>query len=110
MENIYQNPVVFKIHNGTTRGDINLCTSCRFCHRTVASQSGRETMVCNANRPFAIKEPIATCNIYLDRSKPTLHDMQEIAWTLMTDKGGRKIGFQSPEQRRDGAPGSPIGF
>lgn len=113
MENLYQNPVVFKIHNGTVRGDVNLCLGCRMSHRTVGSLSGRETITCNANynHPRVMREPIANCSQYQDKNKPTLSDMAEIAWTLMTDKGGRKIGFQSPEQRNgNSGPSAPIGF
>lgn len=110
MDNIYQNPVVFKIHNGTIRSDINLCLSCRHAHRTIGI-SGRESILCNANYQYKVKEAIAHCSHYLNKNLPTLTDMQEIAWTLMTDKGGRKIGFQSPEQRRDqNVQGNPIGF
>jgi hypothetical protein len=69
--------------------------------------------VCNAiyNRPTELREPIAHCTAHQDKNQPTLNDMNEIAWSLMTDKGGRKIGFQSPEQRRDlSGAGGPIGF
>ena len=113
MENVYQNPVVFKIHNGTVRSDTNLCASCRHCHRAVGSSSGRETLRCNLNYtyPITLREPVAHCNAYSNRNLPTLDQMMEIAWTLMTDKGGRKIGFQSPEDRRnDSRPPGQVGF
>lgn len=79
----------------------------------VSGKSGRETVLCNASYQNQVKitEPIAECSNHAEKNRPTLSDMNEIAWTLMTDKGGRKIGFQSPEQRRDGQPsGSPVGF
>lgn len=113
MENVYQNPVVFKIHNGTERSTINLCGSCCHAHRTVAAQTGEERVRCMVayNAVVQIRGPIAKCNTYSDKNLPTLSDMNEIAWSLMTDKGGRKIGFQSPEQRRDrDGSNSPMGF
>lgn len=112
MENVYHNPVVLKIHNGTVRGDVNLCLSCRFSHCTTSAQTGRDFIACNVNysHPIRMNEAVARCNQYQDKNKPTLSDMNEIAWTLMTDKGGRKIGFQSPEQRSNNQPDRPIGF
>jgi hypothetical protein len=117
VENIYQNPVVLKVHNGTRRSDINLCSSCRYGFHTKASLSGNELVLCMAVNPaMRVPEPLAECSTYLDRTQPTLHDMQEIAWSLMTDKGGRKLGFLSPEElrKRDGAsygqPASLPGF
>ncbi len=111
MENIYQNLVVFKIHNGTQRSTVSLCVSCRLAHRYVGSQSGRETVRCNANYQHSIemREPVGQCSVYQNKNLPTLADMNEIAWTLMTDKGGRKLGFQAPD-RRDGQGSPVIGF
>jgi len=110
MEDIYQNPVVFKIHRGTPRSDVNLCPSCRHCHRMVEA-TGRERVLCTANRIINMTQPIVECSLYINRTQPTLSDMQEIAWSLMTDKGGRKLGFQSPEQRRrDESYGGKVGF
>lgn len=100
MDNIYQNPLVMKIHNGTRRSDVNLCLTCRQALHIQSSVSNKEQIRCNATTPFRILEPVYRCTGYLDRTKPTLMDMQEIAWTLHTDKGGRSIGFMSPEDLR----------
>lgn len=113
MENVYQNPVVFKIHNGTQQSTANLCANCRHAHRTVGAHIGQESVRCLVayNSVVTLRGPIAACNMHSDRNLPTLSDMQEIAWSLMTDKGGRKIGFQSPEQRRErDGPSGPMGF
>lgn len=110
MENVYQNPLVLKIHNGTVQSDKSICPSCRHSQHMISAQTGRERMICQRYyNPIEMREPIARCSQYSDKNAPTLSDMQDIAWTLMTDKGGRKIGFQSPEQREKGGSG-PIGF
>jgi hypothetical protein len=113
MEDIYANPVVLKIHGGTPRGDRNLCSTCRQCQRTKGMNSGRETALCFASgsQPRRLSEPMVECSSYSDKRTPDLFSMKEIAWSLMTDKGGRKIGFLSPEQVRERTPSQvPIGF
>jgi hypothetical protein len=100
MEDIRQNPVVFKIHNGTRRSDTHLCRSCRWAVHMQSALSNKERILCNATHRLEILEPVAHCSAYLDRTKPTLEEMQAIAWSLQTDKGGRTIGFMSPEDLR----------
>jgi hypothetical protein len=99
---IRSNPITLKVQNGTVRGDVNLCRSCRYALRKVGSITGSETVNCMAGHcgPL-IREPVAECSAYLDRCAHTLDEMMEIAWQLQTDKGGRKLGFLSPEQLRD---------
>lgn len=95
---LYQNATVLKIRNGTAREDKNLCTSCRFSHIYVDAQREERTILCTYGREKRQnKGPISECNQYSDRTKPTLDDMNEIAWQLMTNKGGRSVGFLSPE-------------
>jgi hypothetical protein len=113
MENLYNNPVVTKVRNGTVRGDADICRSCRYSLRTVGAHTQRMVVICNAVNPSrTLREPVAVCSSFLDRTVPTLDEMNQIAWQLQTDKGGRKIGFLSPEQlserRRDSPP--HIGF
>lgn len=110
MENIFQNAVVLKVQDGTQRGDTNLCLSCRNAHHVQSSRSGAESLICLATPPPGLRiiEPVGRCTAYLDRSKPTLWDMQQIAWQLMTDKGGRKIGFLSPEEMQQRQQGGPL--
>lgn len=105
MENIYSNNVVIKIHNGTMRSDVNLCLTCRNgMVRTFAS--GEKQVVCMANyqHPLNMRQNVASCSAYFDKTSPTLDQMEQIAWTLMTDKGGRKLGFEPPERERHSLP------
>lgn len=109
MDNIFLNPLVAKVQNGTLRSDVNLCLSCRLAVHTQSALSNSETMLCTAvyGAPRSMREPVARCSAYLDKSKPTLNDMHEVAWLVMTDKGGRKIGFLSPEELRERREGGP---
>jgi hypothetical protein len=114
---VYSNPIALKIQHGTTRGDVNLCSTCRHCHRARSSMTGKETMICRADyyRSVMLTEPMAECTYYSDARRPTLEMMGDIAWSLMTDKGGRKIGFLSPEELREREKGgfsspSRVGF
>ena len=112
MENVASNPLVLRVQEGTQRGDVNLCSTCRLALHIKAAQSGAETLICLASPPphLRITQPVGRCTGYLDRTQPTLWDMQQIAWQLMTDKGGRKIGFLSPEEfenRRNSPPSAP---
>lgn len=102
-EGLSKNNIVFKIQNATVRTDQpNLCSSCREALHTVGASSGRERIVCLAsyNSPYVMTEPIAKCNTYRDKTKPSLDDMKDIAWSLQTDKGGKILGFKSPDQLR----------
>lgn len=101
MENIRKSSTVLKIHNGTVRSDVNMCNTCRHAHITVGSLTGKEQYRCTFDHTIYLSEPMAKCNKYLDNRVPTLIDMQGIAWQLMTDKGGRSIGFLSPDKVRE---------
>lgn len=110
MENIHQNPLVLKVLNGTMRSDTNLCLTCERLHHTIGAQTGHEALRCYANydHPIRLQEPIASCTHYSNKNASSLTDMKEIAWTLMTDKGGRRVGFEPPDGEKRG--NSPIGF
>jgi len=106
MQNLYSNPVVLKVINGTQRSDVHLCRTCSMGHHIQAANSGFELIRCMRFSPLVIQEPIARCSHYLDRTRPSLQAMEEIAWSLMTDKGGRSLGFLSPEELRRREPNS----
>lgn len=59
-----------------------------------------ELVVCHLfGDPLRIRGEVAECNMYEDRSQPTLHAMREIAWRVSSDKT-RPIGFLSPAEYR----------
>lgn len=115
---VWHNPVVLKVLNGTLNGTENLCQTCRYAIITTEAQTNHKRTVCNVSFPIVVvKRPLAQCNKYDDRTKPSLGDMMEIAWTLQTGSN-RKVGFLSPDELRererrngDGGQGRPpVGF
>ena len=109
MADLHSNSVVLKVLNGTQRSDVNLCTTCA-CAHVLTVESGQRHIRCNQNyqNPLTLRQAVTQCSGYLDRTRPSLQQMQDIAWTLMTDKGGRKVGFARPE--RHDTPLPPVGF
>lgn len=39
--------------------------------------------------------PVVECSAYSYRTKPSLREMEEIAWVLQTDKKRQQVGFVS---------------
>lgn len=100
MENLYANPIVFKIQNATPRSDVNLCPSCRFAH--IFSPRDKEARtICAYTRPFRVSGPVEKCNVYQDKSTTPLEYMEAIAWRFNTDKSGKSLGFEPPKSDRD---------
>ena len=90
-----------KIHQGTARGDADLCASCSHCHH-IRDIHGIEQRHCTASRGIHLNQKIAECNLYYNRSLPSLYSMSEIAWEIVSkgERGSRSVGFISPEDRR----------
>lgn len=109
-DDLYQNQLVLKMQNGTDREDKNLCGTCRHSHIYTEAARGERTVLCVYDRPIRMHGPISQCNKHVDRMAPTLNDMNEIAWQLMTNKGGRHVGFLSPEELKAKGKVSGGGF
>lgn len=94
--------LTLKIHQGTGRSTGEpLCTSCSHClHRN------DEVWCTLYGERERIKSRVYSCNLYYNKSLPSIHDMRESAWTLRTEKGGKSIGFAPPKKR--GADDYPI--
>lgn len=85
-----------KIRGGTVQhGEPSLCLSCK--HATVVKgQSLRHEVVeCGqlSSDHNLIGFPVASCSGYVDRTHPSLREMEEIAWILRTDPKRKQIGF-----------------
>lgn len=83
--------IVVKIENGTTVGSKNLCKTCRNS-TVVRGHNNKELIRCGALEqmvPFTVAE----CSSHSDKNTPTLYDMEEVAWRLITTKKNGNVGF-----------------
>ena len=86
----------FKIQPDTNS---SLCGSCREAH-VVEFANGTRATFCNAHHSEsrAVLRPVQRCSEYQNKNTPSQWQMEKIAWTLITDKSGLKIGFTPPKK------------
>jgi|SRR5271157_2657285 len=89
--------IKIKVRGGTAKSDDDMCGTCRQCIQI----NGRR--YCSAldsglNGPEPIKERVYTCSAYDDKRLPRLHELEDIAWRIVTKKAGRGAGFVSPKE------------
>jgi hypothetical protein len=95
------------VKGGTAdHGRASLCESCRSSTIVRGARLGEEIVECarlsfeNARVPF----PVVSCSDYSDRSRPSLREMEEIAWVLKSDPRRGQVGFVHssllPEEER----------
>lgn len=93
-----------KIHGGTVgHGDPPLCETCRYATVVRGASLGDEIvecsqLVCGGGR---ITFPVMSCSSYSDRRRPSLREMEEIAWILRSDPKRNEIGFVRAAKLRD---------
>jgi hypothetical protein len=85
-----------KIKGGTARHDEpSLCLTCRFA-TIVRGQALRDEIIeCSqlAASRKSITFPVVSCSDYSDKRRPSLREMEEIAWVLTSDPRRNEIGF-----------------
>lgn len=52
--------------------------------------------------PKLMSVVVSECSEYDDKRVPSLWEMKKIAWTLVVDKSGRRIGFTPPKKEDNG--------
>lgn len=96
--------ITIKIHGGVGRlTGTSLCRSCSHSHIRVDRQG--EQISCEATGSFGalhvVRSDVRDCNHYYNKALPSLYDMEQTAWTLRTEKGGKQIGFTPPKKDDD---------
>ena len=91
--------VTIKIKGGTPAGTQTVCTTCRWAHIVKGFSASQERIRCrwlsyDPVVPFLVSE----CSSYDDKRIPSVRDMEQIAWILLTKKTGRHIGFVTAKQ------------
>jgi hypothetical protein len=85
-----------KIHGGTVRHtQRSLCTTCRYATIVRGHRLDDEIVECAqlSSEHNRVRFPVASCSGYLDRSHPSLREMEDAAWILRTDAKRKRIGF-----------------
>jgi hypothetical protein len=85
-----------KIRGGTvTHGDPPLCQTCRYA-TIVRGVTLRDELIECQELAFGrqrITFPVTYCTSYSDSRRPSLREMEQIAWVLRTDANRNQIGF-----------------
>lgn len=95
--------IVFKIHRGTAKGGGTLCRTCTNAH-VVRGVNNEEFIRCTHGEAIGIRFEVAECNRYYSAALPTLYEMEEIAWRLVTKTGGRSFGFVDAKEFKKRSP------
>ena len=85
-----------KVRGGTvSQGHRSLCETCRWSTVIKGAKLGDEIVECsqlsyvNQRVPF----PVSSCTGFRDRNRPSLREMEEIAWVLRSDTHRNQLGF-----------------
>lgn len=103
--------ILLKIQNGTTKGGGNLCRTCRNAH-VIRGVNNQQIVRCSAGVDVVtLRFEVAECNRYHSAGEPSLYEMEEIAWRLITKKGGRAYGFVDADEfkKRESRNSPPSG-
>ncbi len=69
-----------------------LCDTCQCGLVRRGAAESDEHIYCTVTER-EVRSRVMECSRYIDRSKPSLWDMQQIAWVLRTDSKRQKMGF-----------------
>jgi hypothetical protein len=95
-----------KVHGGTPQDhQRSLCSTCAYSLILQGAAVSERKVLCSELKngygqeevPFEI---VTECSAYSDKTKPSLHEMQKIAFILKTDPRGKPIGFVPNRQFR----------
>ncbi|PYR72631.1 MAG: hypothetical protein DMF86_22980 [Acidobacteria bacterium] len=85
-----------KISGGTANGSgPSLCVTCRWATIVRGARLGDEIIQCEqlSDSHNRITFPVTSCSAYSDSRRPSLREMEEIAWVLRSDLKKKQIGF-----------------
>lgn len=85
-----------KITGGTaTLGEPSLCLSCRYSTIVRGPSLGDEIIECAqlSSDGTRITFPVTFCSVYVNRTHPSLREMEEVAWVWRSGGKRRQMGF-----------------
>lgn len=90
------------VREGTRPDAVHLCDSCRNALVIRGPSASRDRWLCRAaSIPVQVTHRVPDCSGYDNKAMPSMGDLYETAWVLATSSATRKIGFLSPEERRN---------
>ena len=82
-----------KVRGGTVQhGQPPLCPTCRSA-TIVKGPRLRDDIVECSRLGARITFPVNSCNSYISRSRPTIREMEDVAWVLRSDPRRNEVGF-----------------
>jgi len=96
--------MAIRIKNGTPVFGESLCDSCSKSHIERGYRENEKLVYCEATYyshrvPFQVRE----CSAYVEKSRQTLSQMEEIAWILAPRGSKRRAGFIPANERHKDA-------
>jgi hypothetical protein len=91
----------FIVRGGTVNeGGSSLCLTCRHATIVEGVSTSHRIVECSqlSSRHSRITFPVTSCTRFSDRSRPSLREMEEIAWILRTDPRRNQVGFVHARQ------------
>ena len=86
-------------HAPASEDATSLCYTCRFA--TVITGHSPHDQIIECLRLYGhdcqVRFAVARCTAYVDRTRPSLKDFEDIAWVLRSDQAHKPAGFTRPE-------------
>jgi hypothetical protein len=80
-------------------GSVTLCGKCENA-LIFERRGGGVVAYCNVTtQPISVPLDIVKCSDFRDKNTISQYEMEKIAWTVTTDKSGKKIGFKPPTEK-----------
>jgi hypothetical protein len=87
------------VKNGTPLNGPSLCETCVQALIVRGYRESDEVVVCQATYPERrVRFPVRECSRFIDKTRQTLREMQQIAWVLAPRGSKRHAGFLTPDE------------
>lgn len=84
------------VKNGTPLHGGPLCETCVYAHVRRGFRESEMLVICVAQDPaLRVPFPVRECSVYRDKTRPSMYEMEKIAWILAPRGPKRAAGFVS---------------
>ena len=74
----------------------SLCRTCRHAHIARGFRQSEEMVLCGYDTLRAVRFKVADCTDYLDKTIPTRHEMERMAYLIHVEPARKRSGFDHP--------------